>query len=273
MLNKKFRLFKNATNHTVNVIYYKKPREIIKQNKIYFENNWGFFIGQFEGNLSHKHYAVQISVSLNSEIILTEKNGEVSEFKNCLIKSNVTHQLSCETEHLLLLFYPTSSIGHYLSQLSNNEITDFNYTILKQLKKCSLDFLKGETDFKSVISEISNLLKIFTCECEKENHYKDERIKKAIIYLETNFDRVIPLKEIAEMRFLSESRFLHLFKESTEITYRKVQQWNKVSKSFEMLKNQSLTETAYQFGFTDSSHYSKVFKETFGFNPKLIQKS
>ena len=112
-----------------------------------------------------------------------------------------------------------------------------------------------------------------TCECEKENHYKDERIKKAIKYLETNFDRVISVKEIAEMCFLSKSRFLHLFKESTGITYRKVQQWNKISKSFVSLRKQSLTETAHQFGFTDSSHYSKVFKETFGFNPKIIQKS
>jgi len=106
-----------------------------------------------------------------------------------------------------------------------------------------------------------------------ENHFTDERIKKAIKYLEINFDRVISVKEIAEKCFLSESRFLHLFKENTGITYRKVQQWNKVSKSFSMLRNQSLTETAHQFGFTDSAHYSKVFKETFGFNPKLIQKS
>ncbi|WBX75661.1 AraC family transcriptional regulator [Tenacibaculum ovolyticum] len=245
----------------------------MKKNKIYFGNNWGFSIGQFEDNLLHKHYAIQINISLNTEIILTKKNNEIAEFKSFLIKSNVTHQLSCEKEHLLLLFYPTSPIGHYLNQLSNNEISEFKHPILKELRKCGIDFLNEKINFENVVLQISSLLDVFKGECETENFYKDERIKKAIKYLEANFNRVISLKEIAKICFLSESRFLHLFKENTGITFRKVQQWNKVSKSFSMLRKQNLTETAHQFGFTDSSHYSKVFKETFGFNPKLIQKS
>lgn len=243
------------------------------QNKIYFKNNWGFSIGTFEDNLLHKHYAIQINIALDSEVILTKKNNEIAEFKNFLIKSNTPHQLSCKTEHLLLLFYPTSSIGHYLNQLSNEDVSEFNHPILEELKKSTTDFLAGKTTFKNVVERISGLIETLNCQCEEQNHYKDERIKKAIKYLEGNFDRVVSLKEIAEICFLSESRFLHLFKENTGITFRKVQQWNKVSKSFSMLREQSLTETAHQFGFTDSAHYSKVFKETFGFNPKFIQKS
>jgi AraC-like DNA-binding protein len=244
----------------------------MNKNKIYFENNWGFFIGQFKDNLPHKHYAIQLGISLSAPIVLTQKEDSQFEFKNCLVKSDVVHQLSCEAEHLLLLFYPTSSIGHYLSQLTRNEIAEFNHPILEELKKCSVLFGAGDIDFEGYIIEIKSILKVFSCECVAENHYKDERIKTAIEYLETNFDRVISLKEIAEKCFLSESRFLHLFKENTGITYRKVQQWNKVSQSLRVLKSQSITTTAHQFGFTDSSHYSKVFKDTFGFNPKLIQK-
>ena len=245
----------------------------MKKNKIYFENNWGFSIGKFEDNLLHKHYAIQINISLNTDVILTKGNNQISELKNLLIKSNVTHQLSCETEHLLLLFYPTSSIGHYLNELSNNEISEFKHPILKQLKKYSLDFLNGKIEFNNVVSEITILLESFKRTSDMENHYKDDRIKNAIKYLEVNFNRVISLKEISKIHFISESRFLHLFKENTGITFRKFQQWNKVSKSFSVLRDQNLTETAHQFGFTDSSHFSKVFKETFGFNPKLIQKS
>lgn len=233
----------------------------------------GFFIGKFQDNLAHNHYAIQISISLKSKIFITKKNRKKLEFNNCLIKSNITHQLSCNEEHLLLLFYPTSSIGHYLNQLSENEITEYDHPILEQIKVVSLDFLEKKIDFKNTVFEISRLLRVFNCECENENHYKDDRIKDAIEYLESNFDRIISLKEISERTYLSESRFLHIFKENTGITYRKVQQWNKISKSIGKLKKQSLTETAHQFGFTDSAHYSKVFKQTFGFNPKLIQKS
>lgn len=171
------------------------------------------------------------------------------------------------------MFYPTSSIGHYLSQLSNIEISEFRHPILKGLKNNGLKLINESIDFKDFVLEMSHLLKELNCDCELENHYKDDRIKSAISYLEANFERIISLKEIAKKCFLSESRFLHLFKQNTGITYRKVQQWHKVSKSFSMLRNQSLTKTAHQFGFTDSAHYSKVFKETFGFNPKVIQKS
>jgi AraC-like DNA-binding protein len=244
----------------------------IENNTIFFENHWGFFIGQFEDNLPHKHYAVQISISLNSKLRITKTNGIISEYKNCLIKSNVTHQLTCDDKHLLLLFYPSSSIGHYLNQLSITSITDFTHPILNHLMRLGLNFIEGTIDFKKLILEIKCLLEIFACECETGNHFKDQRINTAIKYLEANFERIISLNEIAKKCFLSESRFLHLFKENTGITYRKAQQWHKVSKSFNMLKNQNLTKTAHQFGFTDSAHYSKVFKETFGFNPKLIQK-
>jgi len=223
--------------------------------------------------LPHKHYAIQISISLKSKIIITKENGEELEFNNFLIKSNITHQLSCGEQHLLLLFYPTSSIGHYLNQLSNNGITEYNHPIFEQLKICSINFLEKRIDFKRTVFEIRCLLSAFNCECENENHYKDNRIKEVIEYLENNINRIISVKEISERAHLSESRFLHLFKENTGITYRKVQQWNRISKSFSHLKKQSLAETAFQFGFTDSAHYSKVFKQTFGFNPKLIQKS
>ncbi len=172
-----------------------------------------------------------------------------------------------------MLFYPTSSVGHYFNQVSKNEIIEYNHPILEQLKEHSLDFLEKKIDFKSTVFEINRLLSTFKCECENENHYKDPRIKKAIEYLESNFDRIISIKEISEKIYLSESRFLHIFKENTGITYRKVQQWNRISKSISKIKKQSLTETAHQFGFTDSAHYSKVFKQTFGFNPKLIQRS
>lgn len=262
-------IYIKETFYTVASPTINKQKRNIESNRIYFENNWGFFIGSFADNLPHKHYAIQISVSLNSEIFINDRS---SEFKNYLIKSNVSHKLTSKNEHLLLLFYPTSSVGHYLNQQSTGAISELNHPIAEKLKQSGLNLITNKSTFPNTIAEISNLIKTFTCECAADNHFKDDRVKTAIEYLETNFDRVVSLQEIAEICFLSPSRFLHLFKEKTGVTYRKAQQWNKVSQSFRMLDKQSLTETAYQFGFSDSAHYSKVFKETFGFSPKLIQK-
>ncbi|WP_409050310.1 helix-turn-helix domain-containing protein [Sphingobacterium sp. 2149] len=81
---------------------------------------------------------------------------------------------------------------------------------------------------------------------------------------------MVSLKEIANICFLSETRFLHLFKEKTNLNFRRYQLWNKLIKSLPYLKEHSITDTAYQFGFTDSSHYSRTFKETFGLTPKFL---
>jgi len=242
------------------------------ENRIYFKDNWGLFIGSFTNNLPHKHYAIQLSISLGSDIIIFNGSKKLYHHKSYLIKSNVSHRMTCKEEQLLLLFYPTSTTGHFLKEFSKDNISEFKHPIVEKLKQNSLNYINGITSFENAVTEISDSLKKFICECEEQNHFDDERIIKALKYLDENVERVIPLKEMAEKCYLSESRFLHLFKEKTGITYRKVQQWNKVSQSFSMIKKQSLTETAHQFGFADSAHYTKVFKDTFGFNPKRIQK-
>jgi AraC family transcriptional regulator len=49
----------------------------------------------------------------------------------------------------------------------------------------------------------------------------------------------------------------------------------KVQKSIALIKNSELplTEIAYLCGFSDQSHFTKVFKETLGFLPKEFRHS
>ena len=210
---------------------------------------------------------------MQSTISTGDEKGNQYTFPHTLIKSNILHQLSCPDEQLLLLFYPTSTIGHYLNQSPVNSISTFNHFITNKLQQHALAFIDNKLSLQATIKAISDSLQILACECEKGNHFGDKRIETALNYLEKNYEKIIPVKEIAAKCFLSESRFLHLFKEKTGFTYRKVQQWHKVSQSFTMLSKQSLTTTAYQFGFSDSAHYTKVFKETFGFSPNAIKKN
>ncbi len=238
------------------------------KNKIYIDKNWGLFLGAFNENKAHKHYAVQLSISINEKI---EFNKSV-HFENCLIKSNEEHQLSCQSDHLLFLFNPTSSIGHYLSEMASDNIIGYNHPITDKLKNSATCYLGDSIEFQTFIKDVKVILNDFECKCENDNHFKDDRILDAIKYIEKNSDRVIPLAEIAAVCFLSPSRFLHLFKEKTGLTYRRAQLWFKISQSFPFLSKQSITQTAYQFGFTDSAHYSKVFKQNFGFSPKRFSK-
>lgn len=208
---------------------------------------------------------------MNSEIIISDVNKTKYRFQNCIITSNETHQLETNGPFFLLLLNPISKVSHYLTQRTNQPISDFILPLRKQLRQIGMDFINNLSDIETTTKKISKILNNLSCLCENENHFDDERIRTAIAYLETNYERVIPVEEIAEKCHLSASRFLHLFKEKTGITYRKIQQWNKIYKSFSVLFNQNITETAHEFGFTDSAHYTRTCIETFGFSPRSIK--
>lgn len=240
------------------------------QNKIHIDGMWGLFIGQFNDNVLHRHYALQISVTSQGEFEITDENNNRTSYKACFINSNVRHQFSSNETSLIILINPISSIGHQLyNKFKNTQITSSN-EVLKRLSDIFTGYLRNDLNFAELIKNISDYLVVFKCECEQENHFSDDRIYKAIQYLEQNFDRIVSLEEISRFCFLSETRFLHLFKEKTNLNFRRYQLWNKLIKSLPYLKKHSISETAHQLGFTDSSHYTRTFKETFGLNPKFM---
>jgi len=81
------------------------------------------------------------------------------------------------------------------------------------------------------------------------------------------------LGEVAGHCSLSPSRFQHVFKETTGQSFRRAQLWTKMSHALPHLGKQSLTSLAHQFGFADSAHFSRTFRENFGFSPRDLLKN
>ena len=239
---------------------------------IYVDTNFGFFFGSIENNQLHKHYAIQIGIAINQPLTVTNEAQEISAYNSCIIRGNAIHKTQSNEVHLSILVNPISPLGHYLKDYMIDDITDFKHPLAAELRTYCNAFLSGDITFKILVHQIKTAIESLTCNDSNKNYFNDERIQNAINYLEDNFERVVPVDELASYCYLSPSRFLHLFKEKTGITYRRAQLWNKISKSFTVIRTQSITATAHQFGFTDSAHYSKIFKQNFGFSPKVFLK-
>lgn len=214
---------------------------------------------------------MQISVSESAQLKMTIKEEKELTGNAFYISSNVEHKLTSEENQLTILINPLSPLGHYLylnfRQVENSVI----FRNLEQQLISSLSQLnKGEIDFAAFCISIVEILHQLKCCCENENYLKDDRIIKVLEIIDNNFEKIYSLQEIADICFLSSSRFIHLFKEKTGLNFRRYQLWNKIVKSLPHLANNSITETAHTFGFTDSSHYTRTFKETFGLNPKFM---
>jgi AraC-like DNA-binding protein len=84
----------------------------------------------------------------------------------------------------------------------------------------------------------------------------------------------IALSQLSRASFLSESRLSHLFKNQLGISVHQYILWKKILLAIsESTKGYSLTECAHYVGFSDSSHFNKVFYKTFGVNPFFVLKS
>ena len=78
--------------------------------------------------------------------------------------------------------------------------------------------------------------------------------------------------DLADFIGLSSSRFLHLFKEQTGVSFRNYRMWKR-ARSFLPHANHSssLTDVALSLGYPDSSHFSHSIRKTFGLQPRSIR--
>jgi AraC-like DNA-binding protein len=86
-------------------------------------------------------------------------------------------------------------------------------------------------------------------------------------------DQKLTISQLSKASFLSESRLAHLFKKQLGISVHQCILWKKMLLA--VLKSRegySLTECAHHVGFSDSSHFNKVFYRMFGVNPFFVLK-
>ena len=101
----------------------------------------------------------------------------------------------------------------------------------------------------------------------------DFRISTCIQTISANSDDKLTLAQLSRTSFLSESRLAHLFKKQLGISVHQCILWKKILLA--VLKSRegySLTECAHYVGFSDSSHFNKVFYKMFGVNPFFVLK-
>lgn len=196
----------------------------------------------------HSHVAHQISISLDDcPLKFTTVEGEFEDYIVFLPSLKKHKFLSKTCENLTILIDDESSFHADLSSVD--------------LSKFRLDQI-NESEIKRILLELGLL----------SDSKLDARIEEVIriIQNEDNLES-IKLVSMAKEVGLSQGRLIHLFKEEVGITFRKYIQWQKLKRAISLASNDlSITDLAVHAGFSDSSHFSKFFKSTFGISPKDI---
>ena len=255
-------------------------------NKFIVTADAGIMLGKVRDNTSHHHYALQVVISLDGELELMS-NETTFKGDAFTVQSQVPHQINTSNNQvvLVLLINLGSLLGHLLSvHLLNEKIEYIDMPWSRTLKSLANKWHKNQITDKEFMDEYNKLVKNLiedhylsltkSKRCENESHIIDSRIKRALDFLDTHSDKVIPIEEVARYVNLSPSRFIHLFKDTTGISFRRMQLWGKLILAFKLIPNcSSLTELAHQSGFSDSAHFSRTFKQTFGIKASILFKN
>ncbi|TAN66085.1 MAG: AraC family transcriptional regulator [Methylobacter sp.] len=121
---------------------------------------------------------------------------------------------------------------------------------------------------KTVIE--SCLDKLLQCDGEL-NLEIDPRVQTAIDLICEEPDCNFSQQYLADRADLSPSRFLHLFKEHTDVPYRRFRTWKRLFLALDSLNAvDNMTVAAIDAGFADATHFSHSFRDNFGINPAYV---
>lgn len=96
----------------------------------------------------------------------------------------------------------------------------------------------------------------------------DERVLRAISYIKSHLDSELTLEEVANVAFLSPSRFRHLFVEQTGLGLRPYVLWRRFLRAIDLvMSGESISTAAHVAGFADAAHFTRTSKRMFGFAP------
>lgn len=117
---------------------------------------------------------------------------------------------------------------------------------------------------------IYELMKVKGCH-DIIHHHRNHPINKAIRIMNSSNGSHMTISEVAEEVDMSLSNFSQKFKLITNHSPKEYITRLRLQKSKQYLKSLSVTDTAYEVGYDNISHYIRLFKKEYGITPKQYQ--
>lgn len=257
----------------VNLLYYDLPKHFSDEYRSYdsprlctiIEGEKEVSINRserFEYNRSDfvllpPHSNVYMSMSEYTQALVYEFNGRLIDHVSQIVAEHLNVTVAKDIEYSTFLrekVTPRLSVLHQRIQ-----------EIIKE-KDPNIRFLLDLT-CQEIVYE---LIKIRGC-YDIIYHHQNHPINQAIRMMNSSDGHYMTISEIAESIDMSLSSFSQKFKLITDQSPKDYMTKLRLKKSRKYLSDLSVTDTAYEVGFENISHFIRLFKKEYGITPKQYQ--
>lgn len=231
------------------------------------KNGVAYYIGRgFETDL-HKHHALEFIFSIEGTFSIETTDKVFSDVTSVGIQPNVPHKfIGGDGVYLFVFIEPELK---RCIQISDQLFDKYDVFI----PNISGKTINIDSTTLLNLNELARILSI-TIADEEDYQIFDQRIKNAIEIIKDYIsEESLSLAYVSDKVNLSEDRFRHLFSEQIGLPFGRYVLWCRLQKAIVLVSNKlNFTEAAYESGFADSAHLSRVFMEMFGIAPSRVLK-
>jgi AraC-like DNA-binding protein len=201
------------------------------EGELVLGGGWAYYHGIAGDTSVHCHYPVQLIFAPSQPATVLLQDDVVLQGNHITIPSNVEHQME-KMDQVVDMVYVEPALMH--EQINAPETMDEWLARLKKARPIS----------------------------------EDRRIGQAIELVENSLDQKISLSQIAKAAGMSKSLFTDQFRLATGIPLRRYVLWRRLNLAVKAIgEGESATQAAHRAGFSDSAHFSRTMRETFGVSP------
>jgi AraC-like DNA-binding protein len=223
----------------------------------------------------HSHYAIQVAFGPEPGIrFRLSDTEEWTEYAGAIIPSRQPHTMDSTTlsSWAVLFVEPETREGRAITELYLQDgIASIPESVLEQPRADLFTAWREERTVRAVTDASWAVIHALTGGVQPMV-MSDERILRAVAYINSHLTGPLTLEEVAAEAFLSPSRFRHLFVEQTGMALRPYILWRRFLRVWELqMAGESLSTAAHAAGFADAAHLTRTSRRMFGFPPSMLQ--
>lgn len=223
------------------------------------------YIGEIPATGWHRHACPVLLIGLSGRFVVRLAGGRSEHCHSALVDAGIEHIFDpCGERVALIYLEPDAPEALRLREELRRHGGVILDRALRPASRSRFDRYLGEFDVAVLLRQPRTA---------RADASLDPRVRQSLHALRQPRPGPAGRESVAAAVGLSASRFNHLFREEMGVSFREYRVWSQVRLAMMSFRpDGSLTEAALSGAFSDSSHFSRIFRQTFGMTPSSVLK-